>query len=389
VVSRRPSTGARPRDVSFVVQGPIERSGQMSTARTLASIRAHFPGAEIVISSWEGSDLRGLDYDRSVLSPDPGAVSTFGYNVSTNRLIDSSLAGVQAATRPLVVKLRSDVQFRSDALLAHWDQWRDRSDQMRLFKHRVLVPNVFTRRPSSLNPRPLHPSDWAVFGTKEDLLTLFEVPHMGAGDAAVLKPLPEPLRRYHPNVPVPRGTPEQWIWMCALRKADKRVWFNHHFDLTPETLQLTELGFANNLAILDAYTQFGLWNPKYTFPNRVFEDPTLVQHEDWLELYDIHCGGGAIARREVAPLLERIAAGELDDLTHEDASRLRRAGLGWEAQLVDCVSIRGYLRRDSTTGAHYWDRDQVVLRHVRQELPARAAQAVAAGRRPAVAGARR
>jgi hypothetical protein len=243
----------------------------------------------------------------------------------------------------------------------------------------VLVPNVFTRRPSNLSPRVLHPSDWAVFGTREDLELLFDVPHMGADDAGVKMEATLPTRMYHPGSPIPRATPEQWIWMGALRKADPRVSFVHHLDLTPETLAWTELGFANNLAVLDAYTQFGIWCPKYPFPNRLFEDPTLVQHADWLELYEIHCGDGRLQRKEINGLLKRIAAGELDGLTHADASRLRRAGLPWEAQQVDCVAI-GRLRRDSTTGgesgAHVWHLDQTVMRMVREELVSLAQQRV-------------
>src|SRR5206468_10251052 len=49
---RRPRAGARSEDVSFVLQGPIDRSGRGRTADACAAIRAHFPGAEIVISTW-------------------------------------------------------------------------------------------------------------------------------------------------------------------------------------------------------------------------------------------------------------------------------------------------------------------------------------------------
>jgi len=60
-------------NISFVVQGPvfnkIETADQsFSTKDVLTSIRNNFPAAEIILSTWEGTDIRGLDYDKVVYS---------------------------------------------------------------------------------------------------------------------------------------------------------------------------------------------------------------------------------------------------------------------------------------------------------------------------------
>lgn len=370
--------GARPQDVSFVLQGPVERGGRGSTAQACAAIRAHYPGAEIVVSTWEGTDTAGLDCDRVVLSPDPGVVGTCTYNVNTNRQIVSSLAGVRATTRPLVAKLRSDILVVSDALLSHWGRWQERTDELRLFEQRVLVPNVFARRPSHLSPYPLHLSDWAFFGTRADIERLFDVPLMTVRQSTTTGGDTRLTRLYHLVEPRPSYSPEQWIWTQALRAVSPRLRLRHVFDLTPESLHLTELSFANNVAILDTYTQYGIWCPKYAGPNRVFEDVTLFQHEEWLELYETHCLGRTLDASSVSELLERLGRGDFE-ATREDARRLRRAGFSWEAQLLECVLLGPRVRRDSTTGGvHRWHLDQAVVGLAREQLAARAAETGAA-----------
>ena len=65
-------------DISVVVQGAIagpSKDGKAYPTRDcLLSIRRRLPGAEIILSTWKGSDVTGLDYDQLVLNDDPGAV---------------------------------------------------------------------------------------------------------------------------------------------------------------------------------------------------------------------------------------------------------------------------------------------------------------------------
>lgn len=368
----RPRRGADPRDVSFVLQGPVERFGRASTVAACAAIRLHFPGAEIVVSTWDGADTRGVDRDVLVESPDPGSVGRPTFNPNTNRLIASSLEGVRASTRPLVVKARSDLQFLSGALLEHWGRWEERTGDLRVFEQRILVPNVFTRRPSHLAPFPLHPTDWAYFGTRGDLETLFSAPHMTLAEASVGE-LQGLGRKYWWFDGAPSYTPEQWIWLHAMRRALPDLALEHVYDLTPETLRLTELSFANNLAILDTYTQFGVWTPKYPWPNRLYDDHTLYQHHQWHELYDRYCVSGE-SGEDVDAILRTLAAG--GDGTMQQAAALRAAGRSYEAQLLECVLIAPRFRRDTTTGgAARWLCDIDAGRLARADLLAAAASA--------------
>lgn len=369
----RPRRGARPEDVSFVLQGPVERFGPGSTVAACASVRRHFPGAEIVVSTWEGARTRGLDCDVLVESPDPGTTGRATYNPNTNRLIASSLAGVRAATRPLVVKLRTDMQFLSDALLTHWGRWEERADELRVFERRILVPNTFTRRPSYHSPYPLHPSDWAFFGTRADIERLFDVPLMRRADTTAPQAHDGLSSLYCPPDEPPAYTPEQWIWVHALRRVRPDVALAHVFDLTPETLRLTELSFANNLAILDTYSQFGAWMPKYPWANRLYDDHTLYQHDQWLELYDRYVTRGD-SGDDVHGILRRLAKGR--DGTLAQADSLRRAGEPFVAQLLESAIVGPGFRRDLTTGgAGRWLADISVRRLARAHLTEAAKEA--------------
>jgi hypothetical protein len=160
-----------------------------------------------------------------------------------------------------------------------------------------------------------------------------------------------------------------------MRKADPSVELRHVFDLTPETLRMTELSFANNLAVLDTYTQYGIWCPKYAWPNRLFDDVSLVQHRDWLELYERYCAGGAPPSGGADDILRALAQGDGDELTSDDVARLRRSGHAWGAQLLEVALIGDRIDRDTTTGGHHrWHLDRQLPDLACDHLPRAAAK---------------
>jgi WavE lipopolysaccharide synthesis/Glycosyl transferases group 1 len=341
--------GAAPDEVSFVLQGPIERDGPAWTARACAAIRAHFPGAEIVVSSWRGAAAAGLDCDEVVLSEDPGPVGSARFNTNVNRQIVSTVAGLRAASRPLVVKLRSDVVFHDAVLLHHWGRWEERCDALALFERRVLVPNVFTRRPGYLAPLPLHPSDWSCMGTRADLERLFDVPLQTDAGAVGAAPAPGIAALWSADLSGLAATPEQYLWTSALRRVAPDLRLEHVWDLTRESFEATEVSFANNLAILDLYVQYGASNPKYAYANRRPGDRTLYDHTQWLELYERHCRGNRDDDGAEA-VLDRMRGGDWR-VAEADLAALRRGGRAWEAQLLEAMIAAPTLVRDPTVGA--------------------------------------
>ena len=56
-------------EISIVIQGPIYKN---TTKRVCERMRQIFPQAEIIVSTWQGSDTSDLTYDVLVESKDPG-----------------------------------------------------------------------------------------------------------------------------------------------------------------------------------------------------------------------------------------------------------------------------------------------------------------------------
>ena len=48
------------KDITIVVQGPVD---PVNTPKCIASIRKYFKGSKIILSTWEGTDTYGLDFD--------------------------------------------------------------------------------------------------------------------------------------------------------------------------------------------------------------------------------------------------------------------------------------------------------------------------------------
>ena len=335
-----------------MVQGPIVRSPLVTTGDVCASIRNHFPGAEIILSTWEGSDVRGVDCDKVITSKDPGPLP-FGQN--TNRQIVSTWAGIRHATRPLVMKTRTDILFTSNSVLAYWGRWTKRVEGLRLTRERVLVPHVYQRRPSYLYPTAFHPTDWCFLGLREDLELLFDIPLLPP-DRAVARVCADPLTRIHWwwSEECTYAAPEQYLWVSALRKRFRDIAFEQFFHLTPLSLYQTELSFANNLVVLNTYNQFGILCPKYPDTGRAFADFTLYDHADWLELYHLYCeeelpfhSEPVSALAMMVPNVESVASWRIGD---ERLRELRRAGCVWEARLIEAIAVEPTFRRDASTG---------------------------------------
>lgn len=283
----------RPHEVSVVVQGPVvgrpgDAHRNQHTRRCLASIRRHLPEAEIVFSTYTGADLRGLDYDLVVESPDPGAVvqnDHLGTLNNINRQIVTTRAGILASSRPLVLKLRSDLELASPALLEHFGRFRARHPKWQLVEERLIASTRYARQPRGRHGYPLHPSDWLFFGKRDDVFCLWDLP---------LASEPETSRwfAHRPQPPeysvwsnLCRYLPEQYLWTSFLRKFGP-VTLDHAHDVRAETVELTELSFANNLVLLEP-RQLGVRFLKYRL--RWVDRLSLLSHAQWRELYRQYC----------------------------------------------------------------------------------------------------
>lgn len=262
-LQRRKTETVSPRDITFVCTGKIIGKGRYATARSLRSVRKYFPEAEIVLSTWEGEDLSGLDglYDRLVLNkkmePEYSAhlescpwkaPNTYDLQqYSVNR-------GLKACRTKYAVRWRTDFVLQNGDFLKNYNTFNRLFDMYeadcRIFEQRVLIHKTLTVNPHAPDLAfAQHPADLFHFGLTEDLLRLWDGRPMpkgvydffcrGAGQ-------PNPCRF------ASRYIIEQYLWVALLEKAGKAAAVPEYYLATsPRLKELTDRFFVSNFLIFD------------------------------------------------------------------------------------------------------------------------------------------
>lgn len=155
-------------DISVIVQGAINREWYI---RISSSIRQFLPGAEIVVSTWSGTDISGLDYDKVVMNDDPGAIISHfletGLTVNNiNRQIVSTRNGIKESLKTYIIKLRSDSFLQGTDFLYYFKKYAS-DDQILMFE--PINPNGKFKNRYCFN-------DFFFVGSKKAMLELWDIP---------------------------------------------------------------------------------------------------------------------------------------------------------------------------------------------------------------------
>ncbi|MDD3013272.1 MAG: WavE lipopolysaccharide synthesis family protein [Candidatus Gastranaerophilales bacterium] len=280
--------------ISVVIQGPIVddpiiEDRKKLTYRCIKNVRKFLPEAEIILSTWKGSKLDGLEYDIVVENNDPGTYyrnDFFKVLNNVNRQIVSTKNGVLKSNRKYVLKLRSDVILESANFLKYFAKYKKKSNKFCFVKERVLACTFFSRNPRWLRPYPYHPSDLIFFGLKEDLVNIWDIPLAKEPETSRWFEInPRPIPDYYPP-DLARYCPEQYIWLCFLRKY-RGIDCEHQWDISGNNIELTELTFANNLVLLEPEK----WKMNFVKYDkiRLVDWVSIYSHNEWLALYKKYC----------------------------------------------------------------------------------------------------
>ena len=269
--------------ISIVIQGRVDN---VVTAQRIETIRAHFPTSEIILSTWENSNVAGLSVDKVIFSEDPGAVycdEVAGTLNNVNRQLVSTQAGLAAATRPYILKTRTDILFDNADFLEYFGKYDDVPSKY--FQNRLLICNFYTRNPRVFNTC-FHPSDWIVFGKAEDVRAYYNnTPLMSEEEGNWFRSR-EKETTFFTNY-LCRFTPEQHLFLGFLRQKEQAD-CSCYYDHRPQLVEQTERAFAECFVVLDYQKQLGITFPKYN-PNRYLEKHTLLSHWQWKALYSHYC----------------------------------------------------------------------------------------------------
>lgn len=273
-------------DISVVVQGAID---PINTLKCLKSIRKHLPDAEIILSTWKGSNVSNLDFDHLILNDDPGAFDMSPWEKNNvKRQIYSTLQGIKKSKRKYVLKIRSDMELLSAKFLNYFDKFNNYNDEWHFLDKRIIIPSMVSRDPRVWES-PMCPSDWCSFGLKTDMLKLWDIKFPTKKDEEWFKLnlRPESVRKIYPALEA-RYNPEQFIWIGFVSKYKKNLHTHHMFDVNEKSIEETLFSFANNLIIISE-KQFGI---KFLKPYRKGSDRWhIITYNDFLRIYNRYANG--------------------------------------------------------------------------------------------------
>jgi hypothetical protein len=282
-------------DISVIVQGPVFKDG--ITARCLKSLREHLPGAEIILSTWQGSDTSGLDFDRLVENQNPGPIWILNPFVNQtqinniNRQAVSTVGGLKVATRKYALKFRTDILLRGANFLGWFDTFQKRSADYKLFEKRILASTAYSRNPRRDDDRCLfHPSDFIFFGLTADLLKLWQI-DATAYQVESLTDSERQMVKEGQNV-FTRLFAEQCLWVGCMVTYFPDLALPSFWHTSPELLEKSEKSIANNLVLLQPNQWPVQWMRAHS-SHDVIWSLQIYDHADWRALYKKYCDPSA------------------------------------------------------------------------------------------------
>ncbi len=276
------------KDISVVVQGAIDIE---LTTLCLKSIRKILPNSQIILSTWQGSNINDLDYDVLIENKDPGCTVCSKQNGKNNinRQIVSTISALKAVKTKYVLKLRSDMILTNLNFIKAFIKFnrlnKFRDKEFKIFKSRVVINNLFCPDPK-LTHYPYHISDWVQFGYIEDIIDLWDIPLQKEPESSQYFLLhPKPDNKYIRDDLYLQYFMEQWITISLLKKHKIDPKMEYYCDCKDENIKNTYIFLGNNFVILD-YENFGIKFLKYN-PSVLYGEYIKLQikHRKWLKIY--------------------------------------------------------------------------------------------------------
>ncbi len=272
------------KDISVVVQGAIN---EKLTPLCLESIRKCLPDAEIILSTWEGSDVNGLDYDKVILNKDPGKDFFKNVTVNTKRQIYSTRQGLLNVSRCYAIKIRSDLTIESNSFLNYFNQFDKFNENYRVFDKRIIISSYYTRLPTE-SCFLYHPSDWFAFGLTKDLINLYDISLPDKENDLYT----EYFELVNPGKQLctAKYWGEQYIFVKCLLKNNKNIFFKDHTDINTVSRHQSLMYLLNNFIILDYNKELKIRFNKYNLSDEfIVNQYKIYTFSEWLNDYKCYC----------------------------------------------------------------------------------------------------
>ena len=302
-------------EITILVHGKIEKQ----TKDVLNNIRKLFKDSPIILSTWRGSDITGLDFDILVENKDPGAkifnapseakLDEYGFacfsingkkykNIpkpnNVNRIIKTVQAGIEKVQTKYCLRLRTDLILKNKNFLNYWNKYPDRDSNFTIFKHRILNSSTFAQfahvMKKDIQLLPFHMSDWIHFGLTEDIKLLYSCPFQDI-EASSQYWYKHVRAQYEPFVDSGwQYPPETYVLYSLVKKKFPNISFKDSDSYNCENMIFSNKIIANNFVMIDdnefsysviKYPQITQWCPELY--------NGFITHREWLNLYKTYC----------------------------------------------------------------------------------------------------
>jgi len=271
--------------LSFVVQGPILYSGGICLADlSIQSIRKHFPGSEVILSSHQGSDVSNLDYDKLALTGIDEfreiENDKFGNFMNANNQLRTTRAGLELATRPYVVKIRSDMVVKNSNILTLLNNRPKRAKSPKIItREPVIVLNWSTVNPDTFLRLLHHPSDQLHAGATEDVRSIWSCPPYPVSYMRWFEWNAYPKNAQHGDY-LQRYRSESWIWYNFVKEHCKFD-FPDSYSFSEELKNESKILIASNLMVVSS-KMAGVKSSKNANPSWQSQ-VKMLSYYDWLQ----------------------------------------------------------------------------------------------------------
>mgnify|MGYP004599832953 CR=1 FL=1 len=302
-------------EISVIIQGQII---PRTTVRVIESVKYVLPGSYIIVSTWVGEDLSGIEADLIIQNIDPkaGRISKFEIN-NVKRQVVSTISGLRNAKTKYSLKIRSDVMLRSRNFTDYFDKYALFDEKYHFFKKKIVVTSMLTRDPRYCES-PMCPSDWVSFGLTSDMIKLWNCSFRGLDDKYFKKQVrSDSVKYYYKNLDS-RFNPEQYIWIDLVNRYKGYTVTDNMFDIRRETIRETLETFLSNIIIVDM-SKYGIKLCKHLRPGcDAYHNLTQKQY---VKLYN-----NRFHQNERVPIFD-IEKMRLFDIKHNGLRRLRNRAI--------------------------------------------------------------
>lgn len=255
------------KDLSIVVQG---QNIPVHTELCIKSLRQYFPNAEIIFSTYLRENIKNLDADKIVKSKDPGATCLQGKMFNNiNRILTTTKAGLEKASRRYCLKIRSDLIAVNDKLLENIGaNFPLREENLAIFQERVVFYALWSRKYEYIANQhfiltPFYLSDWLCFGLTSDLKNYFmDTPLTNEPQYSYYFRNPKNRQQgfWDPNVTW-RFSPEQYFATNFFGKFLPRAKMKSLQDVSEKKLEFSRRVLASNIVVC-SYKECGFYIQK-------------------------------------------------------------------------------------------------------------------------------